>query len=186
MKAAAVAGSIVLASCGAPEDSLSVSGPTTASASLVDLPSEPVSQSAATVEARLRAAGVGVTAIDRENGFILARTSDPSFVDCGEISEVVNGTRQTYPGNAPRLVLSDLSGGTRVRTLSVDTSAGIGITEGVTNSVVIRQEHRVTLTIQSGGETTLLETREFTERGFARFADGTTCRSSDAMNRAVQ
>ncbi|MEM9031293.1 MAG: hypothetical protein AAGB18_01495 [Pseudomonadota bacterium] len=181
---------VLVAGCGATGDGVSVTGPTTASSTIVDLPSASVRDSAVLVERRLRSAGVDVTAIDRDNGFIQARSSNPAFVDCGEIVDTGGGSRRSFPGNSARLELSDPvnPGATRIRSFQVVTTAGIGITQGDTNSVVIRQQHQATLTIQSGqtGATTLLETREFSDRGFASFADGTVCRSSDAMNRAVR
>lgn len=181
--------SAALAACSGGGASLSRQGPSTASARIVDLPAGPVAGSAAVVEARLRAAGVTVTAIDRQSGFIKARSRDNRFVDCGTLRERVNGRTNTYNGNAPRVVVVDPGspGTTQVREVDVVTSAGIGITPGVTNTVVVNQEHQVTIRLFSADRRTLLgsETLAFTDRGFARFEDGTVCRSSDAMNQAL-
>ena len=186
-----LAACVVAAGCvGTPDSSLEISGPTTANSTIVDLPPGPVSQSATTVERRLRAAGVSVTAIDRQNGFITARTQNNAFVDCGQIRAVVDGRIVEADGNAPRLVLPDPDrpGETLVRTLASVTSAGIGITQGVTNTVVVALEHRVTITLRSAetGRQIGSQTLAFTDKGFAAFDDGTICRSSDQMNRAVR
>lgn len=186
---ALVLAGFALGACGS-ETSVDVSGPTTASSTIVDLPGGPVSGSAATLEARLNAAGVAVTAIDRENGFIQARTTDTAFVDCGRVTERVSGRTQTHDGNTPVLVLADPErpGSTVTRRVSAVTSAGIAVTQGRRNTVVVRQQHQVTVTVSSNftGGVLSSETREFTDRGFASFADGTVCRSSNAMNRALQ
>lgn len=178
-----------LSGCGGPSgEQLEIAGPSSSSSTIVDLPAGPISNSTAIVESRLRSAGVGVSAIDRQQGFITARTQSNRFVDCGTIFETVGGATREFPGNAQRLVLADPDNPNRslVRTVAVDTSAGIGITQGVTNTVVVRQQHRVTIGVSTtGGQQISTETREFTDRGFARFEDGTICRSSDAMNRAV-
>lgn len=185
---AALAASVAMASCAPSGDALEIAGPTTASTRIVDLPAGPISASTAIVEGRLRAAGVQISAVDRQQGLMTARTSANRFVDCGRIYRTVAGSTSEYPGNAPRLVLPDPAnpGSTLVRTVAVDTSAGIGITPGVTNTVVVSQNHRVTIEVHSArGQAISTETREFTDRGFARFEDGTICRASDAMNQAL-
>ncbi len=179
-----------LGGCGGPaaEDTLAIAGPTTASSTIVDLPAGPVSASAALVESRLRAAGVRITAIDRDEGLITARSNGTRFVDCGTIFETAGGRTVEHPGNAGRLVLTDPRNPAArlVRTLTAETSAGIGITRGVTNTVVVRQQHRVSIVVRArNGQVISSETREFTDRGFARFEDGTICRTSNAMNEAL-
>lgn len=186
--AGALAAAFLLAGCGGPRgDTLAIAGPTTASSTIIDLPPGPVSASAATVESRLRAAGVGISAIDRQSGLITARSQDNRFVDCGRIFETVGGRTVEFDGNARRIVLADPQNPSQslVRTMTVLTSAGIGITPGVTNTVVVRQQHRVTIEVRTPRQVISTETREFTDRGFARFEDGTICRSSNAMNEAL-
>ena len=183
-----VAACTALAACGSGGDTLEIAGPTTASSRIVDLPAGPVSSSATIVETRLRAAGMQISAVDRQQGFMTARSSANRFVDCGRIFRSVDGRTAEYAGNASRLVLPDPTnpGGTLIRTVAVDTSAGIGITPGVTDTVVVNQQHRVTIEVSSPrGQVISTETREFTDRGFARFEDGTICRSSDAVNQAL-
>lgn len=185
----ALAGIAVVSGCGGPStEPLAISGPTTSSSKIIDLPPGPLGSSTDIVRARLQAAGVTVTAVDRNQGFITARTNDNRFVDCGSIFETTGGQTAEYDGNAARLVLTDPlePGRILVRLVTAETSAGIGITAGVTNTVVVSQQHRVTIEVRDAtGRTVSSETLEFTDRGFARFEDGTVCRSSDAMNAAL-
>jgi len=179
----AAATALGLAACGS-QEGLEISGPTTASKQFVDFPPGPVSVTAAEVEQRLRVAGLRITVSDRANGFVRSRSTLNGFVDCGTIFETVDGQTITHPGNSARLLLADelAPGGRVVREVDVVSSAGMGISSGRTNTVVVTQVHQVTLRTQTAGGSQLsTETIEFTDRGFAQFADGTVCRSSDLM-----
>ena len=175
---------LALAACGEPEG-LAISGPSTSSEVFLDFPPGPVNGTAAQVSQRLRSAGFRITAVDQGGGLVRAQSPDNSLVDCGTIYERRDGISLSHDGNARRLELADeaIPGGSVIREIAAMTSVGLGITAGVTNTVVVRQVHSVTLTVRSGDGRQVLtnETLEFTDQGFAQFADGTVCRSSNAM-----
>lgn len=175
---------LTLAACGEPEG-LAISGPSTSSDVFLDFPPGPVDGTAVEVSKRLRSAGFRITAVDEGGGLIRAQSQDNGLIDCGTIFERRDGISISHAGNARRLLLEDPSipDGSVIREVQALTSVGMGITSGVTNTVVVRQVHSVTLRIRSGdGRRTLTsETLEFTDQGFAQFADGTVCRSSNAI-----
>jgi hypothetical protein len=175
---------LAVAACSEP-DGLAISGPSTSSEVFIDFPAGPVNGTAAQVSQRLRSAGFRITAVDQGGGLVRAQSPNNSLVDCGTIYERRDGITLSHDGNARRLQLADeaIPGGSVVREVKALTSVGLGITAGVTNTVVVRQVHSVTVTIKSGDERQLLseETLEFTDQGFAQFSDGTVCRSSNAM-----
>lgn len=175
---------LALAACGEPEG-LAISGPSTSSEVFIDFPPGPVNGTAAQVSQRLRSAGFRITAVDQGGGLVRAQSPNNALVDCGTIFERRDGISLSHAGNARRLQLADetIPGGSIIREVEALTSVGLGITAGVTNTVVVRQVHSVTLTIRTGDGQQVLsdETLEFTDQGFAQFADGTVCRSSNAM-----
>lgn len=175
---------LALAACSEPQG-LAISGPSTSSEVFIDFPPGPVNDTAAQVSQRLRSAGFRITAVDQGGGLVRAQSPNNTLVDCGTIFERRDGITLSHDGNARRLQLADdaIPDGRVVREVQAMTSVGLGITAGVTNTVVVRQVHSVTVTIKSGDERQVLssETLEFTDQGFAQFADGTVCRSSNAM-----
>jgi hypothetical protein len=180
----ALAALLALAACGEPT-SVETAGPETANQVFVDFPSGPLNGTTSEVTQRLRVAGFNITALDSDNGLVQARSPDNTLVDCGTLFESRDGIRLSHPGNTPNLRLADssASSGEIARRLTASTSVGMGITQGVTNTVVVRQVHRVSIRVTDVGTGVVLsdETLEFTDQGFARFEDGTICRSSNAI-----
>ncbi len=130
-----------------------------------------------------------VLSVNSAAGTIRLATEGAALVDCGTFTQRIDGRVAEFPGSAPNAVIFafDQPGDILVREARIRSTATIRIAGGGATSAVIAESHAVTLSQVSpaSGRTLWRETIEFTDTGTARFADGTTCRSSGALRGIV-
>jgi hypothetical protein len=168
---------------------LSYTGPDAPGTGPVSLGTQPPGDAVTAVTARLRAAGLDVLSVDPDAGTIRVGTGSDALVDCGTLTQRIDGRVAEIPGTAPSAVLFafDQPGDILVREARVRSTATIRIASGGTTTATIAEAHAVTLSQSSPatGRTLWRESLEFTGTASARFADGTRCTSSGALRGIV-
>lgn len=151
----------------------------------VSLGGASASAAANAVSDRLRAAGMNVTSVNATTGTVLAWSDDSALVNCGEVTQTLDGNRATFPGNAPTAVVFAFGqpGDIVLREVATETWIEIGIVPGAGSTAVVGEVHKVTIRHLSAdrSQTVWSQTESFDGRSVATFSDGTSCTSSGAV-----
>ncbi len=161
------------------EEGLTYSAPTKSENRAVTVQAQSRSEAVELVAARLRAAGIRPAAVEPRSGMMVARVAGAQFVDCGTFTQLARGSLTTFPANAERAAIFDVTqpGQINVREVSVRSQYTVSIGSGPPFAATIEGSHAVRVRQSSKADDAKAwrADREFGVGSAAAFPDRVTC-----------